>query len=1211
MRPNNDIQLSRRAAGSQLSSAAHAATARAAFWLILCAAFVIPSLVASDYAAAQAITKNQWVGARVEDSFGYVTIYKGDPANNESLSFRNMSFLTVKVQGSYYTNDPYATQIGPGCNTPATSVFLGNANTFSIGDTIRCVWPENGFDIVQNVYPVEFTKSGVIVLSIKIVNHSGSPMSAQAQFLLDNLNSNLKPGGGTDSSNDNPYFIDRYGALTIGKWKNCAPNPIPSFYLGLEFPFSSARLGAVGIGYVNDTFPPLPLGLMPLTFMEFGDWHIQGNYLWGQPCSNDQANNAVTDEATLMMGPGLTANADYDGATTEIFRTAYGTPEWCYNHGSIFGFALYPHHVYWDPLTQKYTPNPIQIETFLYNVDPGTAGGTTIRQTVGNPIVITSPKPVGLQTTQMQSVGSINTDNFADIRWTDSVLVLPGGCAKSFPVDIRFDVRAVGVTTPIFRPDSIWDCTIDVECAHPDTLPPEFRNSFAGCDSILYDTITVQEADLYDQGLDSITYSSPDLSPGQYSVSIASPSFYNCSKNPVKIYVQQIDTSKKGHVIFRFADCANNISTDEICFTAHPPLPDITAPQFWDSAAADCHALCRQLKVTDSIHSSTSIDRGIDVLDTVSNTNMTLTGAGSFKPGTSEATIRICVTDSMQYGKIVLRATDTARNVRLDTVTYCTTADIKAPIITYDPITAAGSWPIHVTDIQAWDRGVDTVWIDQDANVVTIPSPILYPIGCKPTYDFVIHIVDTTKCARATIHARDCANNLAVTVLVAYTKGAKPGIVASKTVLCGGDSIVLTATGNFASWLWSTGETKNPIIVRSAGQYSVTGDDGEGCKSTSDPITITSSPATPVITPPGPITMCEPATAPLDAGNNGYVSYQWLKGGVTIPGATLQTYVANASGAYTVQVTNDSGCSGTSPAVSVTINPLPAKPVITAANNVLTASSVGVTYQWSLDGTPIPGATSQSYTALTGGNFTVTIDSNNCTSTSLPYSNAGSTLIALPAMVVAHESDHITLPLSIVTSQSFAAGSHRPFTVTLSYNKTLLVPDPSDPNFTIGVPGTVKYSSTTDSAHGVIANLPFIAALGTDSCTTVKIVAFSWSTSTNISVTTQDGNFCLIGLCTQGGTRYLDPEGKVLLSEARPNPAFDNIQIDYQIIERGPTTLVISDLLGREVLRLVDADQQPGTYSVAADVSSLPTGTYVYSLRTPTTVKSNHLQITR
>ena len=158
----------------------------------------------------------------------------------------------------------------------------------------------------------------------------------------------------------------------------------------------------------------------------------------------------------------------------------------------------------------------------------------------------------------------------------------------------------------------------------------------------------------------------------------------------------------------------------------------------------------------------------------------------------------------------------------------------------------------------------------------------------------------------------------------------------------------------------------------------------------------------------------------LDAGQ--FTTYQWMKDGAVIPTETNRTFKARASGTYSAQVTNAAGCSGTSQNVSVTINPIPPQPVITASGNVLTSTSA-VSYQWFVDGNPISGATSQSFTPTTGGNFTVQItDANGCKNISQPVSNAGSTLIAVPAMVMANQSDHITIPLSIQTSQAVPAG---------------------------------------------------------------------------------------------------------------------------------------------------------------------------------------------
>jgi len=1185
----------------------------------LCCAIVIPSIAGRTQTVG-----NAFVGAVVTN--GLITIYKGNPANKEQLTFIEKSFLTVAVNTGggiqYYSNNISGGKVGPAGTPHPIDFNLVNDHTLKTKDTIKTVWIESGFDIVQKVYPVAFSSSGVIVISISIVNHGGIAIGAQAQYLLDNMNSNtITP---PLNANDNPFLIERYGV--VNTWRDCPSSPLPSFYLAFENGLTSLDLGTVGIGYMNDSFPPRSIGLTPLSFMEFGCWFNQVDYTWGPPDGADR--NCFNDEATLMQGQNLAATAYEAGVSdsvTEIMRTAYGTPEWCFQHGNIFGFALYPQHINWDPQTMTYSPNPFQVQTFLFNVTPSQTSNTTMRQTVGEPIHIVNPPPAGptSDTTQQQNVPNISGNGFSTVNWTDSVLILPTGCAASFPVDIHFDVKASDINQPVFV--APWDCSIQVDCANPDILPPSFQNSFAGCDSIMYDTVIVQEGRQYDLGLDTITYTSKDLTPAQYSVTITPPPPYKCVTTPVKIVVHQIDTFSGGHVIFKFTDCAKNVSTDTVCFTAHSPLPDKTPPHFWiDSIVADCNAQCTEWNVTDTVTSATSIDRGVDSIVVVSSKNMMLSGVpigGEYQPATRTALIRICVTDSMQDGTIILRATDTSDNIKLDTFKYCTTPDNLAPILVQKPFNiVTNSWHVHASDTQAWDRGIDSIWLEQATNVVTIPSPIPYPIGCKRTFDFDVHVVDTSQCASAKVFARDCAGHKSIEMLLAFTKGTIPVIIPFKTVLCStSDSAILDAGAGFSSYLWSNGKTTQKITV-GPGTYSVTVGEGLNCNAPSQPVTISFSPATTQITPAGPIELCVPDSSQLDAGA-GFAAYQWLIGGVTMPGKTSEIIKVGSTGIYTVQVTNASGCVGTSQAVSVTVDPLPPQPVITSFNSLMTTDSSS-SYQWSRNGVIIPGpdGTKRTYLDTVGGTYTVTItDADGCSSTSLPFSNAGTTQIAVayPAVVYAHESNHLMIPLSIISSVGLATPINRKFTAVISFNKTLLIPDgaPTGGTMNMAVGTTdnvVTYTANTMATMpgSVIASLPFIAALGNDSCTGITLQSFVWN-APGITVTLQNGKFCDSDLCQQGGTRLINPDGTVSISAPKPNPAYSSVQIDYRLIEHGKTTLVISDLLGREVLRLVDADQEPGTYTVDADISMLPAGTYLYSLRTPTIVKSNHLEITR
>ncbi|NBC17090.1 MAG: T9SS type A sorting domain-containing protein [Bacteroidetes bacterium] len=52
------------------------------------------------------------------------------------------------------------------------------------------------------------------------------------------------------------------------------------------------------------------------------------------------------------------------------------------------------------------------------------------------------------------------------------------------------------------------------------------------------------------------------------------------------------------------------------------------------------------------------------------------------------------------------------------------------------------------------------------------------------------------------------------------------------------------------------------------------------------------------------------------------------------------------------------------------------------------------------------------------------------------------------------------------------------------------------------------------------------------------------------------------------------------------------------LAQGGPVRLVVYDVLGREVAVLVDEVQPAGAHDVAFDGTSLPSGAYVYRLRT-------------
>lgn len=68
------------------------------------------------------------------------------------------------------------------------------------------------------------------------------------------------------------------------------------------------------------------------------------------------------------------------------------------------------------------------------------------------------------------------------------------------------------------------------------------------------------------------------------------------------------------------------------------------------------------------------------------------------------------------------------------------------------------------------------------------------------------------------------------------------------------------------------------------------------------------------------------------------------------------------------------------------------------------------------------------------------------------------------------------------------------------------------------------------------------------------------------------------------------------LSHNYPNPFNPSTKITYQIQEEGFVSLIIYDVLGREISILVDGFKEPGKYTADFDVTGLNSGVYFYRL---------------
>ncbi len=218
------------------------------------------------------------------------------------------------------------------------------------------------------------------------------------------------------------------------------------------------------------------------------------------------------------------------------------------------------------------------------------------------------------------------------------------------------------------------------------------------------------------------------------------------------------------------------------------------------------------------------------------------------------------------------------------------------------------------------------------------------------------------------------------------------------TSFCAGGSLTLTSSAG-ASYQWLLngspigGANAQSYVATVAGNYSVSVTTGAGCNGTSATTAVTNTTApSPTITPSGPTTFCSGGSVTLTC--SAAATYQWLLNGVAINSATGQTFSATASGSYSVTVTNGGGCTGTSPAVSVTVTSAttaitaPSSTGIGSTGNIASVPTApaGSTYNWIITGGTITsgnGTTSITWTAGSGSSATigVTVTTGSCTAT--------------------------------------------------------------------------------------------------------------------------------------------------------------------------------------------------------------------------------------
>ncbi len=161
----------------------------------------------------------------------------------------------------------------------------------------------------------------------------------------------------------------------------------------------------------------------------------------------------------------------------------------------------------------------------------------------------------------------------------------------------------------------------------------------------------------------------------------------------------------------------------------------------------------------------------------------------------------------------------------------------------------------------------------------------------------------------------------------------------------------------------------------------------------------------------------------------------------------------------------------------------------------------------------------------------------------------------------------------------------------------------------------IAFSGKIDSTKNEIAKIKFVAGLGNVKETAIDIVDFNWFDKNGDIVDygpeVRSGIFKLLGICSKGGDRLLNPTGEVGMITIIPNPANESVEIKFNLIEKGPTKLTLTNLLGEAIDILYENNGDTGQQVISYNFNGLPSGTYYFILQTPTIIKSQKLEVIR
>lgn len=152
------------------------------------------------------------------------------------------------------------------------------------------------------------------------------------------------------------------------------------------------------------------------------------------------------------------------------------------------------------------------------------------------------------------------------------------------------------------------------------------------------------------------------------------------------------------------------------------------------------------------------------------------------------------------------------------------------------------------------------------------------------------------------------------------------------------------------------------------------------------------------------------------------------------------------------------------------------------------------------------------------------------------------------------------------------------------------------PNHALGeLSGSVNRSTDDSLSGGVLLTMRHLVRLSLLEETELPLTLESdlpW-----VRFVESPGLFTRLGICLLESRLFEFTRFDLEIGDPQPNPTDEGARLSFTIPSDGRTTLVLYDLLGNEVVRVIDAYLVAGPYDLFISTATLPVGTYVLRFR--------------